>query len=135
MAVQQQEQEHSRFYDDCTQSNRKILVALIAGVLAALVATTGVEIDPTMETLIVAAAPLILGYWWPMPLAKSPGPEGYVDWDFKSGIGFATIGTLIIYVIVHFLLLQYEDVATWVTAMAPGITAGLRVGVATAFNT
>jgi hypothetical protein len=130
------QQLQQRSYNDCWQSNRKIFVALIAGFIAASIAmTTKVEIDPTMETLIVAAAPLILGYWWPMPLAKSPGLDEVVDWDFKSGIGFATIGTLIIYFVVQFLLSQNEVAATWVTAMAPGLTAGLRVVIAIAFKT
>ena len=121
-----------RSYNDCALSKRKLVVAAVAGLLAWVVVTAGVDIDPTMETLIVGAAPLIVAYWWPMPLAKSPGANDVVDWDFKSGIGFATIGTLIIYFGVQFILGTQEATETKIVAAAPAAMAGFRMLIAVA---
>ena len=87
-----------------------------------------------METLIVAAAPLILAYWWPMSLDKSPGPDEVVDWNFKSGIGFATIGTLIIYFVVQYLLPTPEAADTTIMAAAPAVMAGVRMGIGVVYK-
>jgi hypothetical protein len=68
------------------ESKRKLVVALVAGVVAGWVAVTGITIDPTLETLIAAAAPLIVAYWWPMPHQRFKDPNA-VARDLKSGIG------------------------------------------------
>ena len=45
----------------------KFGAALVAAVIASFVLILGVEIDPTIETLILALSPVIVGYWWPNP--------------------------------------------------------------------
>jgi hypothetical protein len=123
------------------QGTRKALILFVAAALVVFTMLWGVEIDPTLEALIAAVAPVIVAYVWPTP--DNSGQE--VDWNFQSGIGVATITALIVYVFILYVtgptgpdaeqasqlpINKTEDWATILAGGVPWIAAMIRIGLA-----
>jgi hypothetical protein len=86
--------------------NRKFAVALVAAGIAIWVMIFHVEIDATIETLILTLSPIIVAYWCPEPnreAANAPAarksPSG-----FDSDVVVALIAALVIYVGLQFFV-------------------------------
>jgi hypothetical protein len=52
-------------WDDFLHLNQRFFVAFIAAVIAIWVMIVNVEIDSTIQTLILTLSPIIVAYWWP----------------------------------------------------------------------
>jgi hypothetical protein len=81
-----------------TDEGQTVLTVIIAALFAGWVTLFGVEIDATMETLIVAVAPGFVAYWWPTKDSDSTG------WKFRSGVGWTLGSALVAYVVAQLVI-------------------------------
>jgi hypothetical protein len=109
----------------------KFAAALVAAIIAGFVLMFGVEIDKTVETLILALAPVITAYWWPNTGNVNRATS---DWAIDRNVALALGAALVVYFLAQ-VVLKYCDSPTYcgtgivefIVALAPVIVGALSV--------
>jgi hypothetical protein len=112
---------------DAVGSTPKFGAALVAAIVAGFVLMFGVEIDKTIETLILALAPVITAYWWPNTGNVNRGTS---DWTIDRNVALALGAALVVYFLAQ-LGLKYWDtdprIVEVIVALVPVIVGAISV--------
>ena len=81
-----------------SDEGQTVLTVIIAALFAGWVTLFGIEIDATMETLIVAVVPGFVAYWWPTKDSDTTG------WKFRSGVDWTLGCALVAYVVAQLVI-------------------------------
>jgi hypothetical protein len=116
---------------DLIASVPKFAAALVAAIIAGFVLLFGVEIDKTIETLILALAPVIAAYRWPNTGNVNRDTS---DWAIDRNVALALGAALAIYFLAQ-VVLKYCDSPTYcgtgivevIVALVPVIVGAISV--------
>jgi hypothetical protein len=95
-------------WDDLWHRNQTFFAAFVAAIIAIWVMLVNVEIDATIQTLILTLSPIIVAYWWPeasRPEATDPNTHRDTrttsrksDWGLDPDVAVALAVALFLYV-------------------------------------